>query len=74
MNDHSPKAAPTRVFLSYARGDDEAFVRRLHADLTKAAFTVWFGRATGGEEACLPIAFGRRAEVISNQWSVSSDR
>ncbi len=38
--------APTRsrVFLSYARGDDEAFVRRLHADLAAAGFTVWFDR------------------------------
>lgn len=34
----------TRVFLSYARGDDEPFVHRLHADLTKAGFTVWFDR------------------------------
>ena len=33
-----------RLFLSYARGDDEAFVRRLHADLTNAGFTVWFDR------------------------------
>lgn len=33
-----------RVFLSYARGDDEPFVRRLHDDLTAAGFTVWFDR------------------------------
>lgn len=33
-----------RVFLSYARGDDELFVRRLHDDLTAAGFTVWFDR------------------------------
>ena len=33
-----------RVFLSYARGDDEPFVKRLHADLTQAGFTVWFDR------------------------------
>jgi WD40 repeat protein len=32
------------VFLSYARDDDEAFVRRLYADLTSAGFTVWFDR------------------------------
>ena len=44
MNDLPHQAAPNRVFLSYARGDDEAFVRRLHADLTKAGFTVWFDR------------------------------
>ncbi|HPA17495.1 MAG TPA: toll/interleukin-1 receptor domain-containing protein [Verrucomicrobiae bacterium] len=34
----------TRVFLSYARGDDEPFVRRLYGDLETAGFTVWFDR------------------------------
>ncbi len=34
----------TRVFLSYARGDDEPFVRRLQADLTAVGFQVWFDR------------------------------
>ena len=34
----------TRIFLSYARSDDEPFVRRLHTDLTAAGFTVWFDR------------------------------
>ena len=34
----------TSIFLSYARGDDEPFVRRLCADLTAAGFTVWFDR------------------------------
>jgi WD40 repeat protein len=38
--------AATRVFLSYARGDDEAFGHRLHADLTKAGFDVWFDRVS----------------------------
>ena len=33
-----------RVFLSYSRGDDEPFVKRLHADLTARGFTVWFDR------------------------------
>jgi WD40 repeat protein len=33
-----------RVFLSYARGDDEPFVKRLFADLKTAGFTVWFDR------------------------------
>lgn len=32
------------IFLSYARDDDEPFVRRLHGDLTKAGFDVWFDR------------------------------
>jgi WD40 repeat protein len=34
------------IFLSYARNDDEAFVRRLHADLTAAGFDVWFDRVS----------------------------
>ncbi len=33
-----------KIFLSYARGDDEPFVRRLYEDLTKAKFDVWFDR------------------------------
>jgi hypothetical protein len=32
------------LFLSYAREDDEAFVARLHADLTKHGFDVWYDR------------------------------
>src|ERR1019366_10684894 len=44
MSDIQNQATPTRVFLSYARDDDEPFVKRLHADLTKAGFTVWFDR------------------------------
>ena len=40
----SSSTQQTRVFLSYARSDDEPFVRRLHADLAKAGFTVWFDR------------------------------
>ena len=34
----------TSIFLSYARGDDESFVKRLHDDLTAAGFDVWFDR------------------------------
>ena len=30
------------VFLSHARGNDEAFVARLHADLTVRGFDVWW--------------------------------
>jgi hypothetical protein len=32
------------LFLSYARGDDEAFVWRLHRDLVGRGFGVWFDR------------------------------
>lgn len=34
----------TSVFLSYARSDDEPFVRRLYEDLTARGFDVWFDR------------------------------
>ena len=34
------------VFLSYVRNDDEAFTRRLYADLTKAGFDAWFDRVS----------------------------
>jgi hypothetical protein len=33
-----------RIFLSYARADDEPFVRRLRDDLVAAGFDVWFDR------------------------------
>lgn len=36
----------TTIFLSYARGDDEPFVRRLYEDLTAHGFDVWFDRVS----------------------------
>src|SRR6266850_624135 len=36
----------TTIFLSYARGDDEPFAKRLHADLIQAGFDVWFDRVS----------------------------
>jgi WD40 repeat protein len=33
---------PQSLFLSYARGDDEPFVRQLYHDLTARGFTVWW--------------------------------
>jgi hypothetical protein len=36
--------ATPRVFISYARADDEAFVKRLHGDLTKHGIDVWWDR------------------------------
>jgi hypothetical protein len=36
----------TSVFLSYARGDDEPFVRRLYEHLTKSGFSVWLDRVS----------------------------
>ncbi len=41
----SPKTpARPALFLSYARGDDEPFVRRLYDALTARGFDVWFDR------------------------------
>ncbi|HMS83578.1 MAG TPA: NB-ARC domain-containing protein [Nitrospira sp.] len=34
------------VFLSYARGDDEAFVKRLYKDLTSRGVAVWWDRVS----------------------------
>ena len=36
----------TSIFLSYARDDDEPFVRRLYDRLTNARFDVWFERVS----------------------------
>src|ERR1700722_6504176 len=36
----------TSLFLSYARGDDEPFVTRLHTDLIARGFDVWFDRVS----------------------------
>ena len=35
-----------KIFLSYARDDDEPFVRRLYDDLTERGFDVWFDRVS----------------------------
>ena len=34
----------SRIFLSYARDDDEPFTRRLYGDLTVRGFDVWWDR------------------------------
>jgi len=38
----------TAVFISYARADDEDFVRRLHQDLIKHDISVWWDREAMG--------------------------
>lgn len=40
--DDPPSLPVVRIFLSYARRDDEPFVRRLYEGLKKAGFDVWF--------------------------------
>jgi len=37
---------PVRIFLSYARSDDEAFVTRLYGALKDAGFDLWFDRVS----------------------------
>ncbi len=34
------------IFLSYARGDDEPFAKRLYDDLTARGFDVWWDRVS----------------------------
>jgi hypothetical protein len=34
----------TKLFLSYARGDDELFAKSLYEDLSKEGFDVWWDR------------------------------
>lgn len=36
----------TDIFVSYARADDEPFVKRLYEDLTKRGFDVWWDRVS----------------------------
>jgi len=36
----------TTIFLSYARGDDEPFVKRLYEDLTAHGYSVWWDRVS----------------------------
>src|SRR5262245_52558992 len=43
---HMSKDKMPTIFLSYARGDDEPFVRRLYEDLTAHGFRVWFDRVS----------------------------
>src|SRR5207247_2446748 len=41
-----PPAAMSRLFLSYARGDDETFVERLYEALTARGFDIWRDRSS----------------------------
>src|SRR6516164_4288786 len=70
----------TSVFLSYARGDDEAFVKRLRDDLTAAGFDVWFDRVdmpsrslTFHQEIRDAIAARDRLVLVVGPRAVASD-
>jgi hypothetical protein len=54
-----PRPSLPRLFLSYARSDDEPFVRRLYDDLTARGFTVWFDRESMPNRG---LAFTREIE------------
>src|SRR5262245_40299908 len=41
-----PSQPQVSIFISYARADDEVFVKRLYADLVKRGFRVWWDRQT----------------------------
>jgi len=43
-SDRDRKLIGKNLFLSYARGDDEPFVKRLYEDLDKEGFNVWWDR------------------------------
>lgn len=44
MNENKQSNKETSVFISYAREDDEPFVRRLQSDLSVAGLQVWWDR------------------------------
>ena len=50
-----------RIFLSYARGDDEPFVARLADTLTSDGFEVWFDRRSMPSRALTFLDEIRRA-------------
>jgi|SRR6516164_5011125 len=70
-----------KVFLSYARADDEPFVGRLQADLIRAGVEVWWDRTAmesrgrtflqgnpRRDRGCRPCHSGGRASAISSQY------
>ena len=68
------------VFLSYARGDDGRFVRRLYRDLRKAGFDVWFDmvsmpsrQLTFYQEIRDAIAAADRLVLVVGSHAVTSD-
>lgn len=76
----SDKKGFDRIFLSYGRGDDEPFVRRLRDDLTKAGFDVWFDRVsmpsrslTFHQEIRDAIAARERLILVVGPKAVTSD-
>lgn len=74
-----PTPLPT-IFLSYARGDDEPFVRRLKEDLTARGFEVWFDRdsmpsrgLTFHQEIRDAVAAHDRLLLVVGPWAAASE-
>ena len=70
----------TKLFLSYARGDDEPFVWRLYEHLTARGFDVWFDRGSIGSKGLTfhqeirdAIAARDRFVLIVGPQAVTSD-
>ena len=61
------------IFLSYARGDDEPFVARLHADLTARGFDVWWDRVSMPARG-LTLLLEIREVLASETFNVLSPR
>ena len=68
------------VFLSYCRGDDEPFVKQLHAAISEAGFTVWWDRVcmpsralTFMEEIRNAIHDASRLVVVIGPKAITSD-
>jgi WD40 repeat protein len=71
---------PVKIFLSYARGDDEAFVKRFYEGLTAKGFDVWFDRVsvpsrslTFSEEIADAIAASDRLVLVVGPKAIESD-
>lgn len=59
-----------RVFLSYARGDDESFVKQLYEDLTAKGFSVRWDRVSMPSRALTFLQEIREAITQRNFWLV----
>ncbi|MCM8595659.1 NB-ARC domain-containing protein [Accumulibacter sp.] len=70
----------SRIFLSYARDDDEPFVQRLYADFVAEGFDVWFDRVsmpsrglTFHQEIRDAVAACHRLVLVVGPMAVASD-
>ena len=71
---------PVKLFLSYARDDDEPFVKRLYESLKAKGFEVWFDRVSMPARALSftqeiqdAVAASDRLVLVIGPRAVSSD-